>query len=178
MEHRTELVEVIRRIRNRWRMRLAARGAVVVFVGTVLVLLLSASTDPVPDIVALVATPRNDGILHIPGPNAAAAFAVATVNLGAGSPITVAANTGSPTLPLALLVCQINTNTATSICLAPPTARVTTTIDSGSKPTFGIFGISSGTIPFDPANNRVFVTFSDPGGAVRGSTSVAVTTTQ
>ena len=44
MEHRTELVEVIRRIRNRWRMRLAARGAVVVFVGTVLVLLLSAST--------------------------------------------------------------------------------------------------------------------------------------
>ena len=44
MEHRTELVEVIRRIRNRWRMRLAARGAVVVFVGTVLVLLLAAST--------------------------------------------------------------------------------------------------------------------------------------
>ena len=44
MEHRAELVEVIRRIRNRWRMRLAARGAVVVFVGTVLVLLLSAST--------------------------------------------------------------------------------------------------------------------------------------
>jgi hypothetical protein len=139
-------------------------------------LLLSASTDPVPDIVALVATPQNDGILHIPGPNAAAAFAVATVNLGAGSPISVAANTGSATLPLALLVCQ--TNTATSVCLAPPTARVTTTIDSGSKPTFGIFGTSSGTIPFDPANRRVFVTFSDPGGAVRGSTSVAVTTTQ
>src|SRR3954466_6998152 len=44
MEQRHELVEVIRRIRNRWRMRLAARGAVVVFVGTVLVLLLSAST--------------------------------------------------------------------------------------------------------------------------------------
>ena len=44
MEHRAELVEVIRRIRNRWRLRLAARGAVVVFVGTVLVLLLSASS--------------------------------------------------------------------------------------------------------------------------------------
>ena len=43
MEYRTELVEVIRRIRKRWRMRLAARGAVTVFVGTVLVLLLSAS---------------------------------------------------------------------------------------------------------------------------------------
>ncbi len=44
MDHRAELVEVIRRIRNRWRLRLAARGAVVVFVGTVLVLMLSASS--------------------------------------------------------------------------------------------------------------------------------------
>ena len=44
MEHRAELVEVIRRIRNRWRMRLAARGAVIVFVGTVVALLLSASS--------------------------------------------------------------------------------------------------------------------------------------
>ena len=44
MDHRAELVDVIRRIRNRWRLRLAARGAVVVFAGTVLVLLLSASS--------------------------------------------------------------------------------------------------------------------------------------
>src|SRR5205807_4630575 len=44
MEHRTELIEVIRRIRNRWRLRLAARGAVIVFVGTVAALLLSASS--------------------------------------------------------------------------------------------------------------------------------------
>ena len=44
MDHRTELVEVIRRIRNRWRMRLAVRGAVIVFVGTVGALLLSASS--------------------------------------------------------------------------------------------------------------------------------------
>src|SRR6516162_5680426 len=40
--HSVELVEVIRRIRNRWRLRLAARGAVIVFVGTVLALLVSA----------------------------------------------------------------------------------------------------------------------------------------
>ena len=41
-QHSAELVEVIRRIRNRWRLRLAARGAVIVFVGTVLALLVSA----------------------------------------------------------------------------------------------------------------------------------------
>src|SRR5258705_3036711 len=43
MDHRTELVDVIRRVRNRWRVRLALRGAVVVVAGTVLALLLSAS---------------------------------------------------------------------------------------------------------------------------------------
>ena len=44
MEHREELVDVIRGIRNRWRLRLATRGVVVVFVGMVAVLLLSASS--------------------------------------------------------------------------------------------------------------------------------------
>ena len=43
MDHRTELVDVIRRVRNRWRLRLALRGAVVVVAGTLLALLLSAS---------------------------------------------------------------------------------------------------------------------------------------
>src|SRR5207245_5573171 len=43
MDHRTELVDVIRRVRNRWRLKLALRGAVVVVAGTVLALLLSAS---------------------------------------------------------------------------------------------------------------------------------------
>src|SRR5215831_14116251 len=44
MDHRSELVDVIRRVRNRWRLRLALRGAVVVLAGTVLALLLEAST--------------------------------------------------------------------------------------------------------------------------------------
>lgn len=43
MDPRTELVDVIRQVRNRWRLRLAVRGVVVVLAGTVLALLLSAS---------------------------------------------------------------------------------------------------------------------------------------
>ena len=43
MDYRLELIEVIRRVRNRWRLRLALRGAVVVVAGTVLALLLAAS---------------------------------------------------------------------------------------------------------------------------------------
>src|SRR5262245_5684057 len=43
MDPRTQLVDVIRNVRNRWRLRLALRGAVVVAAGTILALLLSAS---------------------------------------------------------------------------------------------------------------------------------------
>ena len=35
-DRRTELVDVIRRVRNRWRLRLALRGAVIVVAGTLL----------------------------------------------------------------------------------------------------------------------------------------------
>src|SRR5262245_15135214 len=40
---RAELVEVIRKIRSRWRLKLALRGVVVVVGGSLLALLLSAS---------------------------------------------------------------------------------------------------------------------------------------
>src|SRR3989442_10674686 len=43
-DRRAELLEVIRSVRNRWRMRLALRGAVFVVAGTLLALFLSASS--------------------------------------------------------------------------------------------------------------------------------------
>jgi hypothetical protein len=136
-------------------------------------LLLSGSTNPTPDIVALVATTTNDGILHIPGASGTGAFATATVNVGVSGAITASTNTGSATLPLALTICQTN---ASGQCLATPAATVTTTINANATPTFAIFGKASGTIPFDPANSRIFVAFTDSGNAVRGETSVAVQT--
>ena len=41
--HRAELVDVIREVRRRWRIKLAVRGAAIAIGGTVLALLVSAS---------------------------------------------------------------------------------------------------------------------------------------
>jgi hypothetical protein len=138
-------------------------------------LLLSASTTPTPDVIALVATLQNDGIVHVTnGSPATGVFAVATDNIGSGDTITVAANLGEASLPVTTTICQ--TNPATGACLQTPSATVSTTINSNATPTFGIFVLASGTVPFDPTNNRIFVTFTDSTNTIRGETSVAVET--
>jgi FG-GAP-like repeat len=137
-------------------------------------LLLSASATPVPDIVALGATLSNDGIVNIPGTNGTGAFAVATVNVGASGSITASADTGSASLPVNISLCQ--TDPATGQCISAIGPTVTTTINANATPTFGIFVQGNGTVPFDPAANRIFVRFKDSGDVTRGSTSVAVRT--
>ena len=52
----------------------------------------------------------------------------------------------------------------------------TSTVNAGFTPTYSVFATATGTVPFDPAVNRIVVTFTDGGGALRGSTSVAVRT--
>jgi len=137
-------------------------------------LLLSASATPVSDIVAWAATPTNDGIVSILGATGTGAFAVATVNVGASGSITASADTGNATLPVNIFLCQ--TNPATGQCISAIGSSVTTTINANATPTFGIFVQSNGTVPFDPASNRIFVRFKDGGSVTRGSTSVAVRT--
>jgi hypothetical protein len=137
-------------------------------------LLLSASATPVPDIVALAATLNNDGIVNVPGPNGTGVFSVATVNVGVGGAMIVTADTGGAVLPVSLLLCQ--TNPTTGSCTSPMGTGLTTTIDAGTTPTFAIFVAGTGTVPFNPALNRVFVRFTDASTIVRGATSVAVRT--
>jgi len=135
-------------------------------------LLLSASDTPVPDIVALAAA--SGGIVNIPGANGAGAFAVATVNVGASASITASADTGTATIPVNISLCE--TNPGTGQCISGIGPSVSTTINAGATPTFGIFVQGNGNVPFDPAGNRIFVRFKDGGNITRGSTSVAVRT--
>jgi WD40 repeat protein len=137
-------------------------------------LLFSASASPIPDIVALAATLNNDGIVNVPGTNGTGAFAVATVNVGASGDITASADTGTASLPVNISLCQ--TDPGTGQCISAIGGSVTTTINANATPTFGIFVQGAGTVPFDPAANRIFVRFKDGSDVTRGSTSVAVRT--
>ncbi len=138
-------------------------------------LLLSGSVTPVPDVVALAATPTANGFLDVPGNTGSAAFAVATVNVGSAAALTAQVDTFSASLPVAVGICQTN---ATGACItaAPIADTVAFSAVAGGTSTFGVFVGSAGFVPESAAENRIRVVFRDASGAVRGQTSVAVRT--
>ena len=135
---------------------------------------LTMSSTPVADIIALAATPTNNGLLELPNGGSGGAFAVASTNIGITAPITVSVDTGGASLPLAVSLCQ--TNPSTGQCLGTAATSVTLSYTAGSAPTFSVFADATGAIAFDPATARIFVRFEDSSGGVHGSTSVAVDT--
>lgn len=88
--------------------------------------------------------------------------------------MTVTADTNGVTLPVTLTLCQ--TNPVAGQCISAVGPSVTTTIAGGATPSFGIFVQGNGTVPFNPATNRIFVRFKDGTKVLRGATSVAVRT--
>jgi hypothetical protein len=46
----------------------------------------------------------------------------------------------------------------------------------GATPTLAVFAQALGTVPFDPAQHRIFIRFVDGQGITRGATSAAVRT--
>ncbi len=137
-------------------------------------LVLSADAVPVPDIVALAATVSNDGIVTVPGPTGMGAFAVSTVNVGAGGTITASADTGSAALPVSLAICRTDPSSGT--CLSSIGSSVPVAVNPGDTATFSVFVTGYDSVAFDPAVNRVFVRFEDGGQVTRGTTSVAIRT--
>jgi len=134
----------------------------------------AATSVPTADIVALAVTPSGDGVVTAGADSGIAAFSVATVNLGVSEVISFAASLSDPALPVTLTYCE--TDPVSGVCVnptIPSAAPVTTTIDAQGTPTFAVFVTATGPVPFDPAANRIFVTF-DAAGDPRGATSVAV----
>jgi hypothetical protein len=105
--------------------------------------------------------------------NNISAFAVATIDAGAGASLTATTDTTGVALPTAVSICQTN---AGGPCLASAGASVPITYAPNDTPTFSIFVQASAAVPFAPAPSRIFVRFLDGGGVSHGATSVAVTT--
>ncbi len=136
--------------------------------------ILSSAADVPADMLTIGLTATGDGVVSIPGSPAAEAAAIATAALGADATLTLSADDGGKGLPLSLFVCE--TNSTTGLCLANPTATLDISSVNGETRTFSVFANATGSIPFDPGNNRFFVRFKDVGGIVRGATSFAVRT--
>jgi len=141
---------------------------------------LAASTTPSADVVALAGTASNDGINNIPNSVGSGAFVVATFNLGAEEEITVAADTGSASLPLDLFVCPTDAESGDCLPGQAPALSASATLATNQASTFAVFAQlrnAADSVGFDPANNRAFVRFTNATGELRGSTSVALRTT-
>lgn len=134
-------------------------------------LLLSASTTPVADIVTIALTPSGDGIAQLPKEAGLGFLSLATVNVGAGDNLNVTARVPS-NVDGALLLCE--TDPATGACLSELAASLDLDINANGTPTFAVFASSELALSLDPAGRRLFVEFRDVGGAIRGSTSVAI----
>ena len=128
---------------------------------------LTMSTTPGADIIAVSATPTQDSIIHIPA-SGPAAFAIASINLGATDTISVTVDTGDAHLPLIAFICQ--TNSTTGACLSTPQTSLAVAFPSGMTETFSVFLLAPGPIALAPASSRIFVRFGD----TLGATSVAV----
>ncbi len=136
--------------------------------------ILSASSGPSPDVIAIGSTLTNDGIVSIAGSGGVSAFSAAGINIGSAATLTARADDGVRGLPLEITICQ---TIADGTCIAPPAANVATSFGAAQTATFSIFVRSSGAVAFDPGANRLFLRFVDQSGVTRGATSVAVRTT-
>lgn len=149
-------------------------------VNTVLV---SIDNAPVPDILSIGATVSGDGVVRIPSSGNRISFmSAAAVNIGAGdgsagageATVTVSVDTGAAILPVTLEVCETN---ASGSCTTPRGQASLSTVFSGSTArTFAVFvrANEGANVPFDPANARVYLRFTDATGTLRSVTSAAI----
>jgi len=135
---------------------------------------LTASESETADVISVASTLSGDGIATAPL-SAATAFSVSAVNIARAGTLTVSADDGGAGLPLTITICE--TDPGTGACTSARAASVDVDFDTDVAKTFSVFVRGQGSaVAFNPAVNRVFVTFENSGGATVGATSVAVRT--
>jgi hypothetical protein len=142
--------------------------------------LVTASNTIIADMLSIADTLSHNGIANIPGLNGTGLMVTAAVNIGFPATVTCA-STPTPAgqqarnLAANLAICQTN-NQGQCINPATPGASSTVNVASNDMVFFSTFIQGQGqTIPFDPANTRVFFICTQ-GGTPVGEASVAVRT--
>jgi hypothetical protein len=123
-------------------------------------------------------TLSHDGKMNIAGLMGTGLIVTAAINIGAAGTVTfVPVDTPygqlPRKLPLSLTICQTDSN---GQCINPatPGPSSTVTVANNQTVTFSIFATGQGiVIPYDPANNRVFILGSQ-GNTPVGEASAAV----
>ena len=118
-----------------------------------------------------------DGIANIPGATGVTAFGAATVNIGAAGTVTASVDDNGAGLRADRAAVRHQPDDGR---LHQPGARpapsATFTLATNASATVAVFVTGTGNVPFDPANNRLFLRFKTADGVTRGATSVAVRT--
>lgn len=128
------------------------------------------------DLVSVVVTSNNDGVLRIPTDGDGVA-AVAVKNVGARAMLAAhlalsSAEGLSKALPAGLSICR--TDAGTGACIGAKGSSVAFTAEAGEFVTLAAYVGPQGTaIPFDPAANRLYIHFRQDGRTV-GAASVPV----
>jgi hypothetical protein len=142
--------------------------------------LLNAKTVGGPDMIAIGATLTGDGIVDLPGATGSNVFSAAAINIGgsAGSMTSVIASIddGGRNLPVSVSICQSDPTTGACINPTTPGPSATLSIAPNQTVTYSAFVTGTGNVPFDPANNRLFLRFKTTDDATVGATTVAVRT--
>ena len=143
---------------------------------------LTAESGSPPDLVTILVTPSDDGVVRVDQAGGAAAAGGAVVNIG-GGPAQI---TASPVLlglqaDTDLQVDLCLSNPATGACIGPRASAVDLTVGNSAQ-TFSVFLLSDSIlgVPLYPGEIRLGVEFRDQSndgrpGTLRGSSSVAYT---
>lgn len=134
--------------------------------------LILTAADPAPaDMLSVAATLTNDGTVALTDGGAWSFFAVATRNIGAAAFVQAVADDGGRGLPVELQLCETEADGSVKTC-----AGILRPVGSGEMVYYTVFVRSTEVIPFDPANNRLFLRLVDGNGVTVGATNVAVRT--
>ncbi|WP_296703164.1 InlB B-repeat-containing protein [Thiocapsa sp. UBA6158] len=133
--------------------------------------ILSAAATAPPDLLAIGATPSGDGVVQLASNTGIGFFTTAAVNIGSAGEVTVSADDDGRGLPLNLQVCETNARGDWLVC----GNHLDRSVGAGQTLYYTVLAFGNGQpIPFDPANNRLFLRF-DANGTTVGATNVAVT---